>query len=197
MAFDDKSVNIADYGAIYWAEVGTAMPTNGIKAFNIDDDTVTVGSGETQKTWNNFGHTSANNMVEVNLDFGSAEAKRTWQRKNFRNAYGESSGSISAKLLQMNKETLQLVFNATFKDGMLGAKLGSDPKRLALVVVFQETAADNDESRRGLYLPKVAIRPDGGPQLSTDDFVEQGFTGDIEDPGADGFPFYLLGPWTD
>lgn len=195
MAFDDKSVNIADYGAIYWAEVGTEIPTGNIKAFNIDDDTVTVGSGETQKTWNNFGHTSANSMVEVNLDFGTAEQKRTWQRKNFRNAYGESSGSISAKLLQMNKETLQLVFNATLNNGMLGAKLSSDPKRLALVVVFQETTVDDDESRRGLYLPKVAIRPDGGPKLSTDDFVEQGFIGDIEDPGNGGFPFYLLGPW--
>ena len=185
MAVNDKSVHKSTYGTLFYAEVGTALPENPLEAFKVTADEVTVGSGADAKKWKNLGHTSANNLAELTIQPGDATSNDTWIKKSFRTTYGDASASLSVKALQMDKETLQLIYNGTLDAGGNGVEvdIAANPKTLALVLVAQETPDDNDPAKWLVELRRTSITPDGGPQFSRDDFVEQGLVAAIEDPG--------------
>lgn len=194
MAINDKAVHKSTYGTIFYSEVGTPLPDDPLTAFKIDADTVTVGESADAKTWTNLGHTSAGNMAELTIQAGDANTSATWIQDNFRTSYGDASASLSVKALQMDKETLQLIYNGAVDGGDVEVDIAANPKILQLVLIAQETPDDADPAKWGVLMRRTSITPDGGPQFSRDDFVEQGFVAAIEAPGEGKKPIRFLLP---
>lgn len=191
MAINDDSVFFAEYGTVFYAEVGTALPTGGLKAFHLTDEE--VASADSGKKWQNLGHTSNSNKLEISLEGGKSEAFRSWLKSNLKTKKSsDGSMTITANALQMDEETLKLIFNGKTTANGVGANINSDPKPLAIVVITQEAQnATNPEF--GFYFPKTKAAPSGGPQLNGD-FIEQGVVFTVESPGTgkDDFEFMLL-----
>ena len=191
MAINDNAVYFAEYGTIFYAEPGTALPANGLKGFHLTD--TEVNSAEGEKKWKNLGHTSNSNKIEINLEGGESESFRSWLKSNLKTKKSsDGSMTITANALQMDEETLKLIFNGTDTTNGVGANVNSDPKELAIVVITQETQ-NSTEPVFGFHFPKTKVSPSGGPQLN-DDFIEQGLTATVESPGTgkSDFEFLLL-----
>lgn len=191
MAINDNAVYFAEYGTIFYAEPGTALPTNGLKGFHLTD--TEVNSADDGKKWKNLGHTSNSNKIEINLEGGESESFRSWLKSNLKTKKSsDGSMTITANALQMDEETLKLIFNGTDTTNGVGANVNSDPKELAIVVITQETQ-NSTEPVFGFHFPKTKVSPSGGPQLN-DDFIEQGLTATVESPGTgkSDFEFLLL-----
>lgn len=191
MAINDNAVYFAEYGTIFYAEPGTALPTNGLKGFHLTD--TEVNSSDDGKKWKNLGHTSNSNKIEINLEGGESESFRSWLKSNLKTKKSsDGSMTITANALQMDEETLKLIFNGTDTANGVGANVNSDPKELAIVVITQETQ-NSTEPVFGFHFPKTKVSPSGGPQLN-DDFIEQGLTATVESPGTgkSDFEFLLL-----
>ena len=191
MAINDNAVYFAEYGTIFYAEPGTALPTNGLKGFHLTD--TEVNSADDGKKWKNLGHTSNSNKIEINLEGGESESFRSWLKSNLKTKKSsDGSMTITANALQMDEETLKLIFNGTDTTNGVGANVNSDPKELAIVVITQETQ-NSTEPVFGFHFPKTKVSPSGGPQLN-DDFIEQGLTATVESPGTGkpDFEFLLL-----
>lgn len=191
MAINDNAVYFAEYGTIFYADPGTALPTGGLKGFHLTD--TEVNSSEGQKKWKNLGHTSNSNKIEINLEGGDSDSFRSWLKSNLKTKKSsDGSMTITANALQMDAETLQLIFNGTVTANGVGANVNSDPKELAIVVITQETQ-NSTEPVFGFHFPKTKVSPSGGPQLN-DDFIEQGLTATVESPGTGkpDFEFLLI-----
>ena len=191
MAINDNAVYFAEYGTIFYAEPGTALPTNGLKGFHLTD--TEVNSADDGKKWKNLGHTSNSNKIEINLEGGESESFRSWLKSNLKTKKSsDGSMTVTANALQMDEETLKLIFNGIDTDNGVGANVNSDPKELAIVVITQETQ-NSTEPVFGFHFPKTKVSPSGGPQLN-DDFIEQGLTATVESPGTGkpDFEFLLL-----
>lgn len=191
MAINDNAVYFAEYGTIFYAEPGTALPTNGLKGFHLTD--TEVNSADDGKKWKNLGHTSNSNKIEINLEGGESDSFRSWLKSNLKTKKSsDGSMTVTANALQMDEETLKLIFNGTDTDNGVGANVNSDPKELAIVVITQETQ-NSTEPVFGFHFPKTKVSPSGGPQLN-DDFIEQGLTATVESPGTGkpDFEFLLL-----
>ena len=169
----------------------TAPREHGLKGFHLTD--AEVNSSEGQKKWKNLGHTSNSNKIEINLEGGDSDSFRSWLKSNLKTKKSsDGSMTITANALQMDAETLQLIFNGTVTANGVGANVNSDPKELAIVVITQETQ-NSTEPVFGFHFPKTKVSPSGGPQLN-DDFIEQGLTATVESPGTGkpDFEFLLL-----
>lgn len=191
MAINDNAVYFAEYGTIFYAEPGTALPANGLKGFHLTD--TEVASADDGKKWKNLGHTSNSNKIEINLEGGESDSFRSWLKSNLKTKKSsDGSMTITANALQMDEETLKLIFNGTDTTNGVGANVNSDPKELAIVVITQETQ-NSTEPVFGFHFPKTKVSPSGGPQLN-DDFIEQGLTATVESPGTgkSDFEFLLL-----
>lgn len=191
MAINDNAVYFAEYGTIFYAEPGTALPANGLKGFHLTD--TEVASADDGKKWKNLGHTSNSNKIEINLEGGESDSFRSWLKSNLKTKKSsDGSMTVTANALQMDEETLKLIFNGTDTTNGVGANVNSDPKELAIVVITQETQ-NSTEPVFGFHFPKTKVSPSGGPQLN-DDFIEQGLTATVESPGTGkpDFEFLLL-----
>lgn len=191
MAINDNAVYFAEYGTIFYAEPGTALPANGLKGFHLTD--TEVNSTDDGKKWKNLGHTSNSNKIEINLEGGESDSFRSWLKSNLKTKKSsDGSMTITANALQMDEETLKLIFNGTDTTNGVGANVNSDPKELAIVVITQETQ-NSTEPVFGFHFPKTKVSPSGGPQLN-DDFIEQGLTATVESPGTGkpDFEFLLI-----
>lgn len=191
MAINDNAVYFAEYGTIFYAEPGTALPTNGLKGFHLTD--TEVNSSDDGKKWKNLGHTSNSNKIEINLEGGESDSFRSWLKSNLKTKKSsDGSMTVTANALQMDEETLKLIFNGIDTANGVGANVNSDPKELAIVVITQETQ-NSTEPVFGFHFPKTKVSPSGGPQLN-DDFIEQGLTATVESPGTGkpDFEFLLL-----
>lgn len=191
MAINDNAVYFAEYGTIFYADPGTALPTGGLKGFHLTD--TEVASADDGKKWKNLGHTSDSNKIEINLEGGESESFRSWLKSNLKTKKSsDGSMTITANALQMDEETLKLIFNGTDTANGVGANVNSDPKELAIVVITQETQ-NSTEPVFGFHFPKTKVSPSGGPQLNND-FIEQGLTATVESPGTGkpDFEFLLL-----
>ena len=191
MAINDNAVYFAEYGTIFYADPGTALPTNGLKGFHLTD--TEVASADDGKKWKNLGHTSNSNKIEINLEGGESDSFRSWLKSNLKTKKSsDGSMTVTANALQMDEETLKLIFNGTDTTNGVGANVNSDPKELAIVVITQETQ-NSTEPVFGFHFPKTKVSPSGGPQLN-DDFIEQGLTATVESPGTSksDFEFLLL-----
>lgn len=191
MAINDNAVYFAEYGTIFYAEPGTALPANGLKGFHLTD--TEVASADDGKKWKNLGHTSNSNKIEINLEGGESDSFRSWLKSNLKTKKSsDGSMTVTANALQMDEETLKLIFNGIDTANGVGANVNSDPKELAIVVITQETQ-NSTEPVFGFHFPKTKVSPSGGPQLN-DDFIEQGLTATVESPGTGkpDFEFLLL-----
>ena len=191
MAINDNAVYFAEYGTIFYAEPGTALPANGLKGFHLTD--TEVASADDGKKWKNLGHTSNSNKIEINLEGGESDSFRSWLKSILKTKKSsDGSMTVTANALQMDEETLKLIFNGTDTTNGVGANVNSDPKELAIVVITQETQ-NSTEPVFGFHFPKTKVSPSGGPQLN-DDFIEQGLTATVESPGTgkSDFEFLLL-----
>lgn len=191
MAINDNAVYFAEYGTIFYAEPGTELPTNGLKGFHLTD--TEVNSSDDGKKWKNLGHTSNSNKIEINLEGGESDSFRSWLKSNLKTKKSsDGSMTVTANALQMDEETLKLIFNGTDTTNGVGANVNSDPKELAIVVITQETQ-NSTEPVFGFHFPKTKVSPSGGPQLNND-FIEQGLTATVESPGTgqSDFEFLLL-----
>ena len=190
MAINDNAVYFAEYGTIFYAEPGTALPTGGLKGFHLTDTEVNA-AGEGGKKWKNLGHTSNSNKIEINLEGGDSDSFRSWLKSNLKTKKSsDGSMTITANALQMDAETLQLIFNGTATDNGVGANVNSDPKELAIVVITQETQ-NSTEPVFGFHFPKTKVSPSGGPKFNND-FIEQGLTATVESPGTGKSDFEFL-----
>ena len=191
MAINDNAVYFAEYGTIFYAEPGTALPANGLKGFHLTD--TEVASSDDGKKWKNLGHTSNSNKIEINLEGGESDSFRSWLKSNLKTKKSsDGSMTVTANALQMDEETLKLIFNGIDTTNGVGANVNSDPKELAIVVITQETQ-NSTEPVFGFHFPKTKVSPSGGPKLN-DDFIEQGLTATVESPGTGkpDFEFLLL-----
>ncbi|KFI57518.1 hypothetical protein [Bifidobacterium cuniculi] len=191
MAIKDSTV-FPDYGAVFYAPVGTALPTGGIKAFTIMAETVAAG-GDGGAQWTNLGHTSQENGVTINLDGGETESSGSWQVHNLRTK-STSAASLTVEItsLQMNKDTFKLIYGSKSSTGAgVGANLDMTPNKMAIVIIAQDTPDDDEKNKFGLQIRSTSIKPNGGPTFG-DNFVEQGMTATAESvQGEDDFTFYL------
>lgn len=191
MAINDNAVYFAEYGTIFYADPGTALPASGLKGFHLTD--AEVSSADTGKKWKNLGHTSNSNKIEINLEGGESESFRSWLKSNLKTKKSsDGSMTITANALQMDAETLQLIFNGTVTENGVGANVNSDPKELAIVIITQETQ-NSTEPVFGFHFAKTKGSPSGAPQLNGD-FIEQGVQFTVESPGTGkpDFEFLLL-----
>ena len=178
MAFNDDATLIATYGTLFYAPVGTALPASGAKAFRLNSDTIPAGSGG--GTWKNLGHTSTDNKISFSFDGGDATTHSSWARKNLRTTYADSTCTITAKSLQLDGDTLKLIYNGNDEEGGVGVDITKKPQTFSLFLLAQESADDDSDIRFGALFRKVSVTFDGGPDFSGDDFVEQGMTGEVE-----------------
>jgi hypothetical protein len=185
MAFNDDATLIATYGTLFYAPVGTPLPKDGAKAFKLNADTVKVDTATSvtpgaNQVWTNLGHTSADNKISFSFDGGDATTHNSWARKNLRTTYADSTCTITAKSLQLDGDTLKLIYNGTDEDGGVGVDITKKPQTFSLFLLAQESADDDSDIRFGALFRKVSVTFDGGPDFSDDDFVEQGMTGEVE-----------------
>lgn len=180
MAFNDDATLIATYGTLFYAPVGTALPAGGAKEFQLNSDTIPVSAGGSGNAWKNLGHTSADNKISFSFDGGDATTHNSWARKNLRTTYADSTCTITAKSLQLDGDTLKLIYNGTDEDGGVGVDITKKPQTFSLFLLAQESADDDSDIRFGALFRKVSVTFDGGPDFSGDDFVEQGMTGEVE-----------------
>ena len=191
MAIKDSTV-FPDYGAVFYAPVGTALPTGGIKAFTITAETVAAG-GEGGGEWKNLGHTSQENGVTINLDGGETESSGSWQVHNLRTrSTSAASMTVEVTALQMDKATFQLIYGSKSSTGAgVGGNLDMTPNKMAIVVVAQDTPDDDEKNKFGVLVRSTSIKPNGGPTFG-DNFVEQGMTATAESvQDADDFTFFF------
>lgn len=180
MAFNDDATLIATYGTLFYAPVGTDLPTGGAKEFKLNSDTIPVSAGGSGNAWKNLGHTSADNKISFSFDGGDATTHNSWARKNLRTTYADSTCTITAKSLQLDGDTLKLIYNGTDEDDGVGVDITKKPQTFSLFLLAQESADDDSDIRFGALFRKVSVTFDGGPDFSGDDFVEQGMTGEVE-----------------
>lgn len=184
MAFNDDATLIATYGTLFYAPVGTLLPKDGAKGFKLNSDTIpaldnTDGS-DPKKVWTNLGHTSADNKISFSFDGGDATSHNSWARKNLRTTYADSTCTITAKSLQLDANTLKLIYNGADEDGGVGVDITKKPQSLSLFLLAQEDSDDASKIRFGALFRKASTTFDGGPDFSGDDFVEQGMTAEVE-----------------
>lgn len=189
MALNDNAVYLSEYGAVFYAEVGTALPAQGLKAFSLTADE--VASADADKKWKNLGHTSDSNPITIDLEGGDTESLRSWQKTNLKTRKStDGTMTISVNALQMDEETLKLIYNGETTTNGIGANVNSDGKPLALVIITQESQnAANPEL--GFHFPKTKAGPSGGPTFG-DDFIEQGLSASVESPGGDKKDFEFM-----
>lgn len=183
-----KSYSIPGYGTVFTAPPNTELPD----LSEFDKDLDTVGDFE------NLGHTSSENPIELAVDGGDATSKRSWLRDNLITIYEDTTWSATGNAIQTDKETVQKIYGGWDTDDALGSVVPSGKKgtELALVILSQD-----DTGRMLFYVPSVNLSFGDAPSFDVENFFEIPFSATFQAPetgvlptGPDGsaglFSFY-------
>lgn len=174
MAFEDRGVGLAALGAVFIANAESAIPTGGVKQFDVG--TAMVGEGPTGQ-WTNIGHLSAETLPEFNLEGGDATTRATWSNPQFRTIYDQVTGTVTLNSVQGDRQTLSLFFNGKIDtDGGVAFSLQKSEQKKALFILWKDS---NTNERFAVYLPNTSLSFNSLPTLSNDNFVEYQVQGNI------------------
>lgn len=175
LGIKDSSLVIPGRGTLFVAPKNTPLDeTQGIKPFaNINSDTITVG----EATFNNFGHTSSENLFELAPDGGDATSLRTWLRENVKTIYDDISWALSGASVQWDKETLKQIYNAWDTADGNGSVVGAAKKSLEVALVLVANAGDG---ALGFYMPNASMSFGDGPSFDLQQFAEAPFTAQLQ-----------------
>lgn len=164
-----ETFNIPGYGTVFTAPKNTPLgdPTAFTKdAANVDG-------------FENFGHTSSENPIELAVDGGDASSRRSWLRDNLITIYEDTTWSASGASIQTDKGTVQKIFGgwdtATGNGSVVpSAKKGTD---LAMVILSQD-----DTGKMLFYIPNVNFTFGDAPSFDIENFFEIPFSATFQAP---------------
>lgn len=163
MAFSDESVLLAATGSIFMAEAETALPSDGVKTFTVNAETVDTG-------WRNVGYLSAETLPEISTDGGDATTRAVWQNPQFRTTYDQVTGTIMFNSVQGDAATIAEMFSGKKdEDGGVAFSLEKTELKRALFVLWQDSGT---QERSGMYIPNCSVAYSTLPTLDSDNFVE-------------------------
>ncbi|MPZ66167.1 MAG: hypothetical protein GEU83_11850 [Pseudonocardiaceae bacterium] len=154
MALDSSNVNVAVTGAVSYAPVGTAAPT--------DANTVLPAT-----TWRDVGYLSSDGITETRDR--STNNVVAWQNAEVvRTVVTESSISVSFTMIESNPNSLELFYGTAVDDtdGSVTIDPGETGGRRAIVVDY----VDGDRYMR-LFLPQAEVTEVGESSLTSGDPV--------------------------
>lgn len=140
MALNDDATLVIGAGNYLHAVTGTAAPV----------DLTAPGA-----PWENFGHTSLEDILSIESEGGEATVIGTLQKRNLRTKYSTRTETLKFTLQQFDKQALKFYYgkNAVeLPDGMVGAPENPEPTTAAFLAVFID-----GENVFGFYAPKAEI----------------------------------------
>ena len=187
MAITD-SFAIPGYGTVFTAPVNT--PLDDITAFTKDAEKV----GE----FENLGHTSSDNPIELSVDGGDATSKRSWLRDAIVTLYAGTTWTATGASLQTDRKSIQKIYNGWDTDDGLGSVIPSAKKGIDLAMVI---LSQDDSGKLAFYTPNVNFTYGDAPSFDIENFFETSFQATFQAPepgilpaGPDGasglFAFY-------
>lgn len=175
LGIKDSSLVIPGRGTLFVAPKNTPLDTvAGIKPFaNINSETITAG----KNTFNNFGHTSSENLFELAPDGGDATSLRTWLRENVKTIYDDISWALSGASVQWDKDTLKQIYNTWDTADGKGSVVGAAKKSIEVALVLIANAGDG---ALGFYMPNASMSFGDGPSFDLQQFAEAPFTAQLQ-----------------
>lgn len=168
MAVNDNALVQATRGTLFVAPAETPLPD--------DLSQLTLGV-DTVGDWKNFGHTSNDNKLTWNKDGGDATSHDTWLVAGARTTYASTTLSFTGSSVQVDADTLKLIYNAWVTDsGLIVSSVETVEQKLAFIVLGFDSGANE---YFGTYLPNVSFAYSNLPDFSGDNFVELSFTGTV------------------
>lgn len=193
MAVNPGGLVVPGHGTFFTADANTALPAGGIAAFkNIST------AGPTP--WVNFGHTSSENPPALSVDGGDATALNTWLTDSAFIVYAAESWSLTGASLQVDQETLTMIYNGWATTDAKGTIIPSRKAASSRALVM---VSSDDTGNLGIYMPNVSFGHGDAPSVSTDGYFELPFSaafkaaaGTALPASADGVPglFAIYGP---
>ncbi len=170
-----ESYSIPGYGTVFTALANTALPD--ISLFLKDQDT--VGDFE------NLGHTSSENPIELSVDGGDASSKRSWLRDNLITVYEDTTWSASGNSIQADKETVKKIYSGWDTSDSLGAVIPSAKKGTNLAVVI---LSQDDTGKMLFYIPNANFTFGDAPTFDLENFFEIPFSATFQAPATGVLP---------
>lgn len=164
-----ETFNIPGYGTVFTAPKNTALPP--ISGFTKDADS--VGGFE------NFGHTSSDNPIELSVDGGDASSRRSWLRDNLITIYEDTTWSASGNSIQTDKATVQKIYGGWDTSDGFGSVVPSAKRAtdLAMVILSQD-----DTGKMLFYIPNVSFTFGDAPSFDIENFFEIPFSATFQAP---------------
>lgn len=158
MAQIDNAALVASGGYIFVAPVGTAKP------LTITDPT-NPGEG-----WESVGHTSLDEMPEINRDGDDPETKGSWQNSKLRVLTPDVTYSMTFNSIQASSMTYQMYFGAgpeaVQADGSFRLPARPVPQEKALLMVIVDGT-----NYLPLWQPRVSLLGSDAVTTSNEEFV--------------------------
>ena len=163
----DVKLHIAGRGHVFYADVDTP-------AMNIDSFIFNTPS--TYGSWTWLGDSSAENLIEFEVDGGEPTTKRTWDRENVRSIRDNETIKVTLNSVNVSRDTFQLGFSghqysASTKSYRVGTGTGSTQKALLVVMV-------DGIDRAAMRLPNVDLKG-AFPKFSLEEFTEFPLSGTV------------------
>lgn len=139
MALLDEATLKIGTVSFYHAPVGTAVPAS-FTAPGV--------------AWENFGHTSLEDILNMEVEGGEATNLGSVQNKTLRVSYSSRTESFTFQLLQFDEDSLKFFYGSNMPTvgDMLGVPVDPTPVQSALLVVFTDGA-----KHFALYAPKAEL----------------------------------------
>lgn len=194
MSINDAGLVVPGHGTFFTAPKNTPLPTTGgIKAFKNITGTVPEG-------WDNLGHTSKETPPSLSVDGGDSTSLSTWLKDAAHTIYASETWSLSGSSLQIDNETLGMIYNGWETADDLGLIVPSkkSAQDIALVMI-----SSDDTGNLGFYMPNVSFTHGDAPSINVEQFFEAQFTATFQaaattalPASTDGVPglFAIFGP---
>lgn len=161
MALNDDATLIVNKMRFYLADIGTTAPLMSALAAN---------PATALADWTEIGHTSLENLPEIEIEGGEATTKGSMQNPALRNSYTERIVSLALNLLQFDADTLKLFWgdNTTKTGEWYYAQTKPKPVQKAILAI-----AEDGENLWGVHAAKGDFMANGSFSLeSLEDFAE-------------------------
>lgn len=186
MARIDTAVYTAPYGYFYLGEVGSVTPTQA-EIQNFDPAVGLTGKEE-------WGHTSRDDLPEMDSDGGDTETKGSWQNEALRTIVTEPRIEfMTFNSIQWDIPSLERYYaQANPADAPAGTYVVDQPDgnlegSLSLVIV-------DGDFRIGWHAPRVNFRRDDAPSFATDEFSALPIRATVLRNGSDPLQYWINVP---
>lgn len=169
MAINDSSILVGSRGAVFIADAETPLDPELLKTARITDEQI----GD----YVNIGHTSVDTLPAFSTDGGDASTLDSWLREKVRVSYAAVTGTITVNMLQGDKDTFKLLFNARERaDGSLAYGLNKKEQRKALLVLILD---QNTGERLAHLIPNLSVAYGSLPTFNQTGFNEYQLSGSL------------------